>query len=139
MRSTTTSASCSIAPAMAPVRRGESPIVPRRNPPGRSRGRWPDILPLVPAPDQAGDGNERRLDQPSLVRYGLRRLPQVPAASVTHFLVKLVFAAPASFFSAACASQAVLASFSHFVRKLFWAAPASFFSADCALQESACA
>ena len=63
----------------------------------------------------------------------------VPVASVTHFLVKLFFAAPASFFSAARASQADLASFSHLVRKLFWAAPASFFSADCALQESACA
>jgi hypothetical protein len=35
---------------------------------------------------------------------------QLPTASVTHFLVKLVFAAPASFFSAACLSQPAAAS-----------------------------
>src|SRR5882672_9808805 len=64
---------------------------------------------------------------------------QVPTASVTHFLVKLVFAAPASFFSAACASQVALASVSHFFMKLFLAAPASFFSPDCALQLGVCA
>ena len=49
----------------------------------------------------------------------------VPPASVTHFFVKLFLAAPASFFSAACASQE---SVSHFFRKEFFAAPASFFS-----------
>ena len=50
-------------------------------------------------------------------------------ASDTHFLVKLVLAAPASFLSAACISQLVCASFVHFVMKLFIAAPASFFAA----------
>jgi hypothetical protein len=50
------------------------------------------------------------------------------AAGVAHFLVKLVFAAPASFWSAALVSQDALASFSHFM-KLVMAAPASFFSA----------
>ena len=51
-------------------------------------------------------------------------------ASATHFLVKLVLAAPASFFSAALASHAavVSASVSHFLTKLVLAAPASFFS-----------
>src|SRR5262249_42139258 len=33
------------------------------------------------------------------------RTTQVPTASLTHFLVKLVFAAPLSFFSAACVVQ----------------------------------
>src|SRR5690242_11613000 len=51
-----------------------------------------------------------------------------------HFFVKLVLAAPASFFSAALASHAVLASPSHFLTKLFLAAPASFFSAAIAVQ-----
>src|SRR5207253_7069136 len=46
----------------------------------------------------------------------------------THFLVKLVFAAPASFFSAAWASQAAVASASHFFMKLVLAAPESFFA-----------
>src|SRR5690349_3008431 len=59
---------------------------------------------------------------------------QLPTASVTHFLVKLVFAAPASFFSAACLSQPAAASVSHFFMKLVFAAPASFFSVDCMLQ-----
>src|SRR6476659_280662 len=48
-----------------------------------------------------------------------------------HFLVKLVLAAPASFFSAALASHAAIvagASDSHFLTKLVFAAPASFFS-----------
>ena len=48
-------------------------------------------------------------------------------ASATHFFVKLVFAAPASFFSAAWASQvfvaSAFASFSHFFPKLFLAVP----------------
>ena len=59
-------------------------------------------------------------------------------ASFTHLLTKLVFAAPASFLSAACAVQvlfaASVASFMHFFTKLVLAAPASFFSAACASQ-----
>src|SRR6187399_1297696 len=54
-----------------------------------------------------------------------------------HFLVKLVLAAPASFFSAALASHAAIvlgASVSHFLTKLVLAAPASFFSAALASQ-----
>jgi hypothetical protein len=35
---------------------------------------------------------------------------------------------------AACLSQPAVASVSHFFMKLFFAAPASFFSVDCALQ-----
>src|SRR6185369_1179862 len=57
-----------------------------------------------------------------------------PCASSTHFFVKLVLAAPASFFSAALASHAAVASLSHFFTKLFLAAPASFFSAAIAAQ-----
>src|ERR1700712_2268309 len=68
------------------------------------------------------------------------------AASATHFLVKLVFAAPASFLSAAAASQVSLAlglaaaavvppmSLLHLVTKLVFAAPASFLSAACESQ-----
>jgi hypothetical protein len=41
-------------------------------------------------------------------------------------LVKLVFAAPLSFLSAAAASQAAVESVSHFFMKLVFAAPASF-------------
>ena len=63
----------------------------------------------------------------------LRRYFAAAFASSTHFLVKLVFAAPASFFSAAWASQVFCtdaeASLLHFFRKLSLAAPASFFSA----------
>jgi len=44
-------------------------------------------------------------------------------------LVKLVFAAPLSF-SVAAASQAAVASVSHFFMKLVFAAPANFLSAD---------
>jgi len=64
----------------------------------------------------------------------------VPAlVSVLHFLTKLFLAAPASFFSAAWASQAAdavvaPASLSHFFRKLVLAAPASFFSVALASQ-----
>jgi len=58
----------------------------------------------------------------------------VPTASETHFFVKLAFAAPASFFSAAAVVQPFVASVSHFFKKLFCAAPANFFSAACALQ-----
>jgi hypothetical protein len=39
-----------------------------------------------------------------------RRSPYCPTESVTHFLVKLVFAAPASFLSPAAVSQAVAES-----------------------------
>jgi len=59
---------------------------------------------------------------------------QPPTESVTHFLVKLVFAAPLSFLSAAAASQAAVASVSHFFMKLVFAAPASFLSADSLVQ-----
>jgi len=49
-----------------------------------------------------------------------------------HFFMKLFFAAPANFFSAAWVSQlgaeAAAASFSHLVMNAFFAAPASFFS-----------
>src|SRR3954470_18182050 len=68
------------------------------------------------------------------VGAGLRADP-----SLTHFFVKLVFAAPANFFSFADASQAVVASRSHFLVKLVSAAPASFFSAAWALQGAGCA
>src|SRR5262249_11877999 len=64
---------------------------------------------------------------------------QAPTASVTHFLVKLALAAPASFLLAADVSHAFCASLSHFFRKLLSAAPASFFSVACALQVGACA
>jgi len=63
----------------------------------------------------------------------------MPVASVTHFLVKLVFAAPASFLSAACESQLACASFVHLVMKLVFAAPASFFAPDWSAHESAIA
>src|SRR5690242_974605 len=59
---------------------------------------------------------------------------QPPVASLTHFLVKLVFAAPASFLSAAALSHAAVASLWHFFMKLLSAAPASFLSVACALQ-----
>src|SRR5215472_11606310 len=68
-----------------------------------------------------------------------RPAPQVPTASFTHFLVKLVLAAPASFFSAAWVAQEVVASFSHFVMKLLSAAPASFLSAAWLLHVASCA
>src|SRR5215831_9836162 len=55
-------------------------------------------------------------------------------ASATHFLVKLVLAAPESFFSPALASHAAVASLSHFFMKLVLAAPASFFSTAIAAQ-----
>src|SRR4051812_16212775 len=41
-----------------------------------------------------------------------------PTESVTHFFVKLAFAAPASFLSAAAVLQALVASVSHFFKKL---------------------
>jgi hypothetical protein len=58
-------------------------------------------------------------------------------------LTKLFFAAPESFFSLACDSQAavaaLLASLSHFLTKLFFAALESFFSAAWASQPEALA
>src|SRR5665213_2630909 len=81
---------------------------------------------------------------PSLQNFSKRKTTtrptpkrQAPVASVTHFLVKLVCAAPCRFFSLACESQDFLASVSHFFMKLFIAAPASFLSAAVALQLSA--
>src|SRR5262245_38572623 len=64
---------------------------------------------------------------------------QVPTASPTHFLVKLVLAAPASFLSPAWTSQAFAASVWHFFMKLVSAAPASFLSVACPLQVAVCA
>src|ERR1043165_3852935 len=52
---------------------------------------------------------------------GQRNLHGRQPASFSHLVVKLVFAAPLSFFSAACVSQ-------HFFTKLVFAAPASFLS-----------
>jgi len=66
-----------------------------------------------------------------------KREDYYPAESFTHFFVKLVFAAPASFLSAACASQDFAASLWHFFMKLFSAAPASFFSPAWAAQLTA--
>ncbi len=60
-----------------------------------------------------------------------------PTASFTHFVVKLVCAAPWSFLSAAWVVQAAVASFWHLVRKLVGAAPASFFASALATQVSA--
>ena len=57
-----------------------------------------------------------------------------PTASLTHFLMWLFLAAPASLRSAAEASHWAVASFSHFFRNEFLAAPASFFSAAAAVQ-----
>jgi hypothetical protein len=68
-----------------------------------------------------------------------KRKDYYPAESFTHFFVKLVFAAPASFLSAACASQDFAASLWHFLMKLFAAAPASFFSPAWAAQLGLCA
>jgi hypothetical protein len=64
---------------------------------------------------------------------------QLPTASPTHFLVKLFFAAPASFLPAASVSQIFCASPSHFYMKLVRAAPASFLSVACTLQVAPCA
>src|SRR5262249_25591720 len=58
-----------------------------------------------------------------------------PTESSTHFLVKLLLAAPASLRSMANASQVDLASRSQRVMKLVKAAPASFFSLACALHD----
>jgi len=70
---------------------------------------------------QSRGGCRVRLSEAAKNRRG-----QVPTASRTHFLVKLDFAAPASFLSDAWDVQVVAASFSHFVRKLLSAAPATF-------------
>src|SRR5215218_6593495 len=53
--------------------------------------------------------------------------------------MKLVLAAPASFFPLAEVSQVALASRSHLVEKLFSAAPASFFSSACDCEVAVCA
>jgi len=63
----------------------------------------------------------------------------LPIFSRTHLVVKLVFAAPESFFSDAVTLQALLASLSHFCMKLERAAPASFFSAAVSRQLVVCA
>src|SRR5215471_1054850 len=64
---------------------------------------------------------------------------QCPTASLRHFSVKLVLAAPASFLPAAALSQDACASFSHFVMKLVSAAPESLFALASPLQVSAMA
>src|SRR5262249_52938721 len=64
-------------------------------------------------------------------------ISQLPTASLIHFLVKLSFAAPANFFSAADLLQAAFASVSHFFMKLVIAAPASFLLPASILHESA--
>jgi hypothetical protein len=53
--------------------------------------------------------------------------------------VKLVLAAPDSFLSATWVSHAIVASFSHFFMKLVSAAPASFFVVAVSFQLSATA
>src|SRR5215831_10473626 len=60
-------------------------------------------------------------------------------ASPTHLVAKLVFAAPASFLSAAMDSQDAWASRSHLVMKLVSAAPESLFAVASPLQVSAMA
>jgi hypothetical protein len=67
----------------------------------------------------------------------LRQSIQLPMASVTHFFVKLSFAAPASFLSAAVLSQADFALVSHFFMKLVIAAPASFLPVASTLHDAA--
>ena len=67
----------------------------------------------------------------SLKRDPWRWECQAPVASFTHFLVKLVLAAPDNFLSAAWLSQTAAASDSHFFMKLVSAAPASFFRLLC--------
>ena len=51
-------------------------------------------------------------------------------ASFTHFVAKLFFAAPESFFSAAALSHDAVATDAHVVMKLLSAAPASFYSSE---------
>ena len=58
----------------------------------------------------------------------------MPAASLTHLVVKLSLAAPESFLSAAALSHDAVASDARFVIKLLSAAPASFFSSARSLQ-----
>src|SRR5579871_6654781 len=65
-----------------------------------------------------------------------RERRQVPTASVTHFLMKLVLAAPFSFWSLALPSHVLAASLWHFFMKLVIAAPASFLSDAMLLQVS---
>jgi hypothetical protein len=55
-----------------------------------------------------------------------RAIGYCPTASLARFVVKLVFAAPANFFSAAWLSRAAFESRSHFFIKLVSAAPWSF-------------
>jgi len=64
----------------------------------------------------------------SLPQRAIASVQDYFVASATHFFTKLFFAAPYSFFAAACASQVAwaeppLASFSHFCTKLVFAAP----------------
>jgi len=76
-------------------------------------------------------------ERPCQLSQAANKCFQLPTASVTHFFVKLVFAAPANFFSAAALSQDAAASVWHFFIKLVIAAPASFLLPASTLQESA--
>jgi hypothetical protein len=85
---------------------------------------------------QVKDGTHHVPSLLAAIRQVSRQRPgQVPTASLTHFLVKLVLAAPASFFSEAWAVQVAVASFWHFVMKLLSAAPARFLSVAWALHD----
>src|SRR5436190_22766951 len=80
---------------------------------------------------RATHGSEQRAGDAGATRPAGFPPAGMAQASAMHFLVKLVLAAPASFFSAALASHAAIvlgASVSHFLTKLVLAAPASFLS-----------
>src|SRR5207248_1105058 len=93
------------------------------------------ICPLTPPRRAASSEREQR--QTATALCGPRQARSgdyAPVASLTHFFVKLVLAAPCSFLSAAAVSQEACASFWHLPMKLVRAAPASFFSAAVSLQ-----
>src|SRR5262245_8355237 len=101
-------------------------------------------IPVYGGVTPAGTGSESQIVEGGSGRPGgrarakqRRHTIQLPIASVTHFLVKLSFAAPASFFSAAVLSQADFASVSHFFMKLVIAAPASFLFVASTLHDAA--
>jgi len=63
---------------------------------------------LRASPPSSGEATVRQTRQRCRMKFNAA---QLPTASLTHFLVKLVLAAPASFFSAAWLAQVALASF----------------------------
>src|SRR5262249_22022678 len=85
----------------------------------------------------------KAIGRPRIHNWGVGKtclsISHLPTASLIHFLVKLSFAAPANFFSAADLLQAAFASVSHFFMKLVIAAPASFLLPASILHESALA